>query len=274
MKYYFAMSIKRLLRAPTALIFNLVYPVFIVVLDGALSGHHMMDGKSWINYNISSVIATGLIPMACIAFSMYTARQIGNGSVTRLNYFGVKTRYLMLADLLAQIVCATMGIALAMIVGWLWFKLKAPGSGYFFAYILQIFYALVTIMVWGQILGVLIRHAMGTVLVGLLTTFFLNFCSNAASAPAADGFPRWVKIMAECFPMSWVNYKMPAIWLGHSYWASKFLWIAAIWLAAGLIILWFMSLLGNPFIHAVQRQKIQNSMEKKGKTKLREVAEG
>ena len=273
MKYYFAMSIKRLLRAPTALIFNLVYPVFIVVLDGALSGHHMVDGKSWINYNISAVIASSLIPMACIAFSMYAARQIGNGSVTRLNYFGVKTRWLMLADLLAQIVCATMGIALAMIAGWLWFKLKAPGVGYFFAYILQIFYALVTIMVWGQILGVLIRHAMGTVLVGLLTTFFLNFCSNAASAPPVDGFPRGVKIMAECFPMSWVNYKMAAIWLGHSYWASKFLWIAAIWLVAGLIILWFMSLVGNPFIRAMQKQKIRSMGAKRSKAETGAIAE-
>ncbi|MBO6021176.1 MAG: hypothetical protein J6P10_03470 [Aeriscardovia sp.] len=273
MKYYFAMSIKRLLRAPTALIFDLAYPVFIVVLDGVLSRHYMVEDKSWLNYNISAVIATSLVPMACIAFSMYAARQIGNGSVTRLNYFGVKTRWLMLADLLAQTVCATMGIALAMIAGWLWFKLKAPSAGYFFAYILQIFYALVTIMVWGQILGVLIRHAMGTVVVGLLATFFLNFCSNVISGTLAQGAPRGVQIMAECFPMSWVNYKMPAIWLGHSYWASKFLWIAAIWLATGLVILWFMSLAGNPFIRAVQKQKIQSIGAKRSKAETGAAAE-
>lgn len=71
--------------------------------------------------------------------------------------------------------------------------------------------------------------------------------------------------MAKCFPISWVSWKMPSIWLGHSYWVPDFLWISAIWLGAGIFILWFMSLAGNPFIRAVQKQKIQNSMERKSR---------
>ncbi|MBR6440280.1 MAG: ABC transporter permease [Aeriscardovia sp.] len=258
------MSIKRLLRAPTSIIFDLVYPVLILILNAAAAGNHMVDGKAWINYFISEALAKGLIPMACIAFPIYVARQIENGSVTRLNYFGVKTRWLMLADLLAQTICATMGVAIAMIAGWIWFKLRAPGAGYFFAFILQIFYALFTLMVWGQVAGVLVRNTKGIVLVGIIETFFLLFCSGGAAT--LDILPKGVRIMAECFPISWVSYKMPAIWLGHSYWASKFLWISAIWLAAGLLILWFMSLAGNPFIRAVQKQKIR-SMGKKGSAK-------
>ncbi|MBR4399749.1 MAG: ABC transporter permease [Aeriscardovia sp.] len=271
MKYYFAMSIKRLLRAPTSLIFNLIYPVFIVILSGAIAGNHMMGGRAESNYFISEALGKSLIPMACISFAMYVARQIGNGSLTRLNYFGVKTRWLMLADLLAQIVCAAMGVAIAMIVAWLAFRLKSPGAGYFFAYILQLFFALVTLMVWGQVAGVVIRNVAGIILVGIIESFFLLFCAGGAAT--LDAVPRGVKVMAECFPISWVSYKMPAVWIGQAYWVPKFLWISAIWLVAGILILWFMSLAGNPFIRAMQKQKIQSSMGK-SKAKSREAAKG
>lgn len=263
MKFYFAMSIKRLLRAPTSIIFDIVFPVLILLFAVASAANNSVDGTAMINYFISTALAKGMIPMACISFPIYVARQIENGSITRLNYFGVKTRWLMLADLLAQIICACIGVAIAMIIGWLCFKLKCPGAGYFFAYILQLFYALVTLMVWGQVVGVLIRNTKGMVLIGIIETFFLLFCASGSAI--FEIFPKGVQTMAKCFPISWVSWKMPSIWLGRSYWVSDFLWISAIWLGAGILILWFMSLAGNPFIRAVQRQKIQNSIEKKGK---------
>lgn len=263
MKFYFAMSIKRLLRAPTSIIFDIVFPVLILLFAVASAANNSVDGTAMINYFISTALAKGMIPMACISFPIYVARQIENGSITRLNYFGVKTRWLMLADLLAQIICACIGVAIAMIIGWLCFKLKCPGAGYFFAYILQLFYALVTLMVWGQVVGVLIRNTKGMVLIGIIETFFLLFCASGSAI--FEIFPKGVQTMAKCFPISWVSWKMPSIWLGRSYWVPDFLWISAIWLGAGILILWFMSLAGNPFIRAVQRQKIQNSIEKKGK---------
>ena len=89
MKFYFSMSIKRLLRAPTSIIFDIVFPVLILLFAVASAGNHSVDGTAMINYFISTALAKGMIPMACISFPIYVARQIENGSITRLNYFGV-----------------------------------------------------------------------------------------------------------------------------------------------------------------------------------------
>lgn len=239
MKYCMQASLMRITRVPIAMFFDFFFPLMMIAVFAGGNSTQTYGGINFINYFLPSAIMMGLIPLSLLSFPMSVGKQIEDGSLERLNYFGVRTRTILSSQILSQIIFGVAGIALDMLFSLASFRLSFPDPAHFFAFLLQIFIGFVTLMVWGGAMALIVKKSQALMSVGLIVMFFLLFC--AGTFGTLSSFPSVIQDAAKAFPVSYVSGKLPLVWTGQDFWCAKFLWISAIWLASGLALLFALS---------------------------------
>ena len=253
MRYCMQASLKRITRVPIAMFFDFFFPLMMIAVFAGGNSGQTYGGISFINYFLPSAIMMGLIPLAFLSFPLSVGKQIEDGSLERLNYFGVKTRTILSSQILTQIIFGVAGIALDMLFSLASFRLSFPNPGHFFAFLLQVFLGFLTLMVWGGVMALIVKKPQALMSVGLIVMFFLLFC--AGTFGTLSSFPSVIQDVTKAFPVSYISNKLPLVWTGQAFWCVKFLWISAIWLAIGLALLFALSfsnkkLRANSFLRA------------------------
>ena len=253
MRYCMQASLRRITRVPIAMFFDFFFPLMMIAVFAGGNAGQTYGGMGFINYFLPTAIFMGLIPLAFLSFPLSVGKQIEDGSLERLNYFGVKTRTILSSQILAQIVFGIAGIAIDMLFSLASFRLSFPDPVHFFAFLLQILLGFLTLMAWGGVMTLIVKKPQALMSVGLIVMFFLLFCGGTFGPLSA--FPAFVQDVSRAFPVSYASSKLPLVWTGQAFWCGKFLWISAIWLASGFALLFALSfsnkkLRENPFLRA------------------------
>ena len=251
MRYCMQASLKRITRVPIAMFFDFFFPLMMIAIIAGGNSNQNFGGTAFINYFLPIAIMMGLIPLAFLSFPMSIGKQIEDGSLERLNYFGVNTRTILSSQILSQVIFGIASIAIDMIFSLAAFHLAFPDAAHFFAFLLQIFLGFLTLMVWGGVMALIIKKPQALMSVGLIVMFFLLFCGGTFGTLSA--FPSFVQAIARAFPVSYASTKISLVWTGQALWCAKFLWISAIWLAVGFVFLFSLAfsnkkLRQNPFL--------------------------
>ncbi|MBQ3829120.1 MAG: ABC transporter permease [Aeriscardovia sp.] len=235
MKYYFLNNLKLIIRVPVALFFQFFFPLMMMLIVVGANANTSYDGIRFINYYLPCAISMGFIPLALVTFPLWVGKKIENGSLLRMNYFGLRTHSIIFMDIICHVIFGVIGAAIDIIFALIVFRLQFFGAGYFFAFILQIFIALITLLVWGGVLSLIVKNTQALMSIGLVIMFFLYFISNCFGN--VNNFPVFIRDLAKGFPVSYVGEDFSNIWIGKQYWCGKFLWISAIWFGVGIIVL-------------------------------------
>ena len=235
MKYYFLNNLKLIIRVPVALFFQFFFPLMMMLIVVGANANTSYDGIRFINYYLPCAISMGFIPLALVTFPLWVGKKIENGSLLRMNYFGLRTHSIIFMDIICHVIFGVIGAAIDIIFALIVFRLQFFGAGYFFAFILQIFIALITLLVWGGVLSLIVKNTQALMSIGLVIMFFLYFISNCFGN--VNNFPVFIRDLAKGFPVSYVGEDFSNIWIGKQYWCGKFLWISAIWFGVGIIAL-------------------------------------
>ena len=251
MKYCMQASLRRITRVPIAMFFDFFFPLMMIAIIAGGNGNQSFGSTAFINYFLPTAIMMGMIPLAFLTFPLSIGKQIEDGSLERLNYFGVRTRTILSSQILSQIIFGLVGLALDMLFALASFHLSFPEAGYFFAFLLQILLGFFTLMVWGGAMALIIKKPQALMSVGLIIMFFLLFCGGTFGPLST--FPSFIQDIARAFPVSYASTKLSLVWTGQTFWCAKFLWISAIWLAVGLVLLFSLAfsnkkLRQNPFL--------------------------
>ena len=251
MKYYFLTDLKLILRVPVALFFQFFFPLMMMLIVVGANATTSYDGIGFVNYYLPCAISMGFIPLALVTFPQWIGKKIENGSLLRMNYFGLKTHNIMFMDILCHVIFGVVSAAVDIIFALIVFRLQFFGAGYFFTFILQTFIALITLLVWGGILSLIVKNTQALMSIGLVIMFFLYFISDCFGT--LNNFPAFIKNLAKGFPVSYMGSDFSNIWIGKQYWCGNFLWISAIWFGVGIVALALLALSnkrlrGNAFL--------------------------
>ncbi|MDR1606169.1 MAG: ABC transporter permease [Streptococcaceae bacterium] len=234
MAYKLWLSLKTQFRVPISIFFTLLFPLVMMVAMLLSYGNFSIgNGLHFIDkyFLISSSI--GLLPLTLISFPTFLTELIEKKTTKRLYYFGVNIRTMLVADVISYFIIASLSLAVNILVARLVYRLHLPDMSHFIAFLAQVFYAIIPLLLIGACLGLLIHNSRIVLPVGMLL-MFITYMLIGIFTPFKD-LPEGLKNMGQFLPIKYVANDFFDIWQGKTFFVSQFLQLNSIWLLIGLV---------------------------------------
>lgn len=239
MAYKLWLSLKTQFRVPISIFFTLLFPLVMMVTMLLSYGNFSIgNGLHFIDkyFLISSSI--GLLPLTLISFPTFLTELVEKKTAKRLFYFGVNIRAMLLADVISYFMIAILSLVVNIGVACLVYQLHMSDIPHLFAFLAQVFYAIIPLLLVGACLGLLIHNSKIVLPVGMLL-MFITYMLIGIFTTFKDS-PQGLKNIGQFLPIKYVANDFFEIWRGKILFVSKFLQLNSLWLligGVGLIIL-------------------------------------
>lgn len=199
-------------REPMALIFTLAFPVFLMIVFGAIFGNdpnEAMAGYGQIDLSLPGYIGMIVGTVGMLGIPMTLANYRDNGVLRRLSASPVKPSWILWAQVVTQVVLSLLGIVILVVTGIVLFDVRLPAVG--------------ASLVPAAMLGGLSFFAIGFVLAGVLPNartaqavgmaiFYPMLFLSGAAMPRFL-MPESVRRISEFMPLTHVVKLMEDLWI-------------------------------------------------------------
>ena len=199
-------------REPMAMIFTLAFPVFLMVVFGAIFGNDAspaMAGYGQIDLSLPGYIGMIVGTVGMLGIPMTLANYRDNGVLRRLSASPVRASSLLWAQVVTQVVMTGIGIALLLGVGSLLFDLRVPAGG--LAIVPAAIVGGLSFFAVGFVLAGVLPNARAAQAVGMAVFYPMLFLSGAAMPRFL--MPEGVRRVAQVMPLTHVVKLMEELWI-------------------------------------------------------------
>jgi len=233
---YLWTSIKLQFRIPISLFFSLAFPLFMIFAimttlgnSDIGGGHHFIDKYVLISTGI------GLMPIACISFPLGLGAALEYGSYKRLEYFGLKTVKMVLADVLSYVLLALLSISLNIAFAFFVYGGHVPSASYLFAFMFQALYANIVLLLFGVIIALVVKNSGIIMPLGMILMFCCFIFTGAFNA--FDTLPASFQAIGKLIPMKYIMLELFAVWSEQELFVSSFMTINSIYFVCFSVVL-------------------------------------
>jgi ABC-2 type transport system permease protein len=207
-----ATELKLQFREPMAMIFTLAFPVFLMVVFGAIFGNdpsESMGGYGQIDLSVPGYIGMIIGTVGMLSIPMTLANYRDNGVLRRLSASPVKASMLLWAQVVSQVVLTLLGIALLFAAGKLFFDIRLPAGG--IAIVPAAVVSGLSFFAIGFVLAGILPNARTAQAVGMAIFYPMLFLSGAAMPRVL--MPESVRRVSELMPLTHVVKLMEELWI-------------------------------------------------------------
>jgi ABC-2 type transport system permease protein len=210
-----AMELRLQLREPMVVIFTLAFPVFLMIVFGAIFGNEpneAMAGYGQIDLSLPGYIGmiVGTVGMLGIPMTLASYRDLG--VLRRLSATPVRPSSILWAQVVTRVVLTLAGVGLLLLVGTVLFDLRPP------ARVMAIFPAAIlgglSFFAIGFVLAGVMPNARAAQAVGMALFYPMLFLSGAAMPRHI--MPDAVQRVSELLPLTHVVKLMEDFWIAGS----------------------------------------------------------
>jgi ABC-2 type transport system permease protein len=210
-----ATELKLQFREPMAMIFTLAFPVFLMIIFGAVFGNDpeaSMGGYGQIDLSLPGYIGMIVGTVGMLGIPMTLANYRDNGVLRRLSATPVRASSILWAQVVTQVVLTLAGVALLLVVGMLLFDVRVPAGG--MAIIPAAIVGGLSFFAIGFVLAGVLPNARTAQAVGMAIFYPMLFLSGAAMPRSL--MPDAVKRISELMPLTHVVKLMEDLWIAGS----------------------------------------------------------
>lgn len=230
------LNLKMQFRVPISLFFSLGFPILMMTVMMISFGNFSIgDGYKFIDKYFLISTSIGLIPLAFISFPIDIGEKLTNGTLTRLKYFSVNVKGLLVADILSYLIMSIISISLNIIVATIFWQLKIPSLQYFISFIIQLIFGVVGLLLIGAIIALLLKNPKILMPFGIIILFitymFIGVFIQYSQLPSA------LTKISEYMPIKYITNDFYNIWSQKELFNHHFLFLNTLLVIIGGVIL-------------------------------------
>lgn len=224
-------------RVPLSIFFTLVFPIiFMVIMMLTYGNIEILEGVHLINKYVLITIGMGILPLTLISLPVWIGSSSDRDYLKRLIYFHVDFKKIMISNIIAHYIIGILGIAINIIVAYLFFGLNFPSFSYFAAYISQVLLCLLVYILIGTVLGFFIKKEQVLMPLGLVLTF-ITYMFSGVFMDFRD-LPAKFKEISSFLPLRYIMNDSFNIWLGETMWNIEFFKLSSAYIVVSIILLY------------------------------------
>jgi ABC-2 type transport system permease protein len=221
-------------REPMAMIFTLAFPVFLMIVFGAIFGNdpsEAMAGYGQIDLSLPGYIGMIVGTVGMLSIPMTLANYRDNGVLRRLSASPVRPSALLWAQVVTQVVLTLLGIAILMVAGIVLFDVRLPAGGA--AIVPAAIIGGLSFFAIGFVLAGVLPNARTAQAVGMAIFYPMLFLSGAAMPRFL--MPESVQRISDLMPLTHVVKLMEDLWIAGSVNMTSLIVVVAI-LICGVVL--------------------------------------
>lgn len=233
---YLKTCLKLQFRVPTSVFFSLVFPVVIMTAMVLSYGNFSIgDGYHFVDKYFLISTGMGLLPISIISFPIWIGESIQNDSYERLEYLGVNTTKLIVAEIFSYIVLSVISISTNIVYGYLVFSLKIPSIKYLISFVLLAVFCNMILLLLGANIAKLVKSTSAILPLGMILLFTMYIFTGALTS--FSDLPIKIQNIGDKIPIKYVMNDFFSIWSESKLVDTTFIKLNFIWGAIFIIIL-------------------------------------
>ncbi|KRM34675.1 ABC transporter permease [Lactobacillus intestinalis] len=222
-------------RVPIAVFFSLIFPIIMMVTMLISYGNFSIgNGLHFIDKYFLVSISIGILPLALISFPIWVSENIQSKVLERLQYLGVNTYKLMIADLLSYLILAILEIFFNILVARILFNLSIPNFQYVLAFFIQSIYCIFVLFVVGLSFAIIIPNTRVIMPLGMII-MFLTYMFIGVFVRFNE-LPKKIINISNYLPIKYMTNNFFSIWTGRQLWNGDFLKLNTLWMIITVIL--------------------------------------
>lgn len=233
-------------REKSSLIFTLVFPVFLLIIFGALFGNasNVAPGVGYVNYLVPGMIAAGLMTTSFQNLAITIPIERDAGLLKRLRGTPMPKSAYFLGKVVLVLILSLISTVLMLLVGLIFYNVSLPA----------------TLTRWLVFVAVLLLGVAACTLIGIA---FSSLPKTGRGAPAMvtpialllqfisgvflpfTQLPEWLQTIGAIFPLKWMAQGLRYVFLpdeakmaeaAHSFELDRVFLILGVWAVVGLVL--------------------------------------
>lgn len=219
---HLSINLKMQFRVPISIFFSFAFPIVMMTIMVISYGNFSIGGSfHFIDKYFLISTSIGLIPMAFISFPIALSTGFESNNIIRLKYLGINIQKMIMSQIIVECLLSLFSILLNIFVAKIFFNLHLPHITNFFAFIVQILYAVIGMIAIGALLALVIRKSRTVFPVGMILLFITYMLIGVFTQYGQ--LPEKVKKVASYLPIKYVANDFFTIWNDTTLWNVRFL---------------------------------------------------